>query len=61
MGPVDEHHDYIYRRLNGLDKKVEDLEFTVDFLKDLLGELSDSILEMAKRISRLERANRMIG
>jgi uncharacterized coiled-coil protein SlyX len=59
MPPVDDHHDYIYRRLNECDKKIEDLEFAVDFLKDMLGEFSDTVLEMAKRISRLERANRM--
>jgi hypothetical protein len=61
MAPVDDHHDYIYDRLGTLDKKVEDLEFTVDFLKDLFGELSDSVLTIAKRVSRLERAGRMSG
>lgn len=59
MGPVDDHHGYIYERLGECDKKIEELEFTVEFLKDMLGEFSDSVLEMAKRISRLERANRM--
>ena len=59
MGPVDDHHDYIYKRLSESDEKIKQLEFTVDFLKDMVSELADTILEVTQRIRRLARANRM--
>lgn len=59
MGPVDDHHDYIYKRFGEQDEKIKQLEFTVDFLKDMLSELADTVSRLTQRTSRLARANRM--
>lgn len=59
MGPIDNHHDYIYKRLREHDEKIKQLEFAVDSLKDMVSELADTVLEVTQRTSRLARANRM--
>jgi predicted nuclease with TOPRIM domain len=59
MGPIDDHHDYFYKRLGEQDEKIKQLEFTVDSLKDMLSELVDTVSRLSKRASRLARANRM--
>ena len=59
MGPVDDHHGYIYKRFGEQDEKIKQLEFTVDFLKDMLSELADTVSGLTRRTSQLTRANRM--
>ena len=59
MGPVDDHHDYIYKRFGEQDEKIKQLELEIELLKGMVSELADSVLEISKRASRLHRANRM--
>jgi len=59
MGPIDDHHGYIYKRFGEQDEKIERLENIIELFNNMFSELSESVLKLTARIGRLERANRM--